>query len=126
MIGWARAAPIIALIALTGGAVWWVMDLRADLAAEKATSASLRREVAQAEANLAVMDERLTLARSAAVLAQRERARMRIQAAKYEQIRNAFREGDFDAPLPDDFRELVACLLRGSGGAEGAGAPHCP
>jgi hypothetical protein len=126
VIGWLKAAPYIALIAVSGGAVWWVMDMRADLAAQDAHIARLERDKADMAATLAAMDERLSLARSAALVAQKERARMRIQAAKYEQVRTAFRNGDFNAPLPDDFRHLVACLLhRSTAGADGHEA-DCP
>ncbi|MGB1388640.1 MAG: hypothetical protein ACPG61_07110 [Paracoccaceae bacterium] len=105
----------LALLAV-GMFVWWVVDLRSD-------NAALTLTLAQRDAALATMAQERALSRDAARVAQIERARQAVAAAKYETVRDAFRKGNFDAPLPDDFRDLVTCLLRRSAGRD---APDCP
>ena len=106
-------AGLVALIGL--GA--WVNSLHAQ---NKAQGLVIARQAA----DIATVQARADLARDAALIAQKERARMAIAATKYETIRDAFRKGNFNAPLPDDFRHLVLCLLRGK--TAGPDAPDCP
>ena len=112
-----RYAPTLALFLAVSGFVWWVVDLRSD-------NAALRAEVASQVAELAALQVQADLSRQAAEIAQWERDRAAVAAAKYEAIRDAFRKGDFNAPLPDDFRHLVLCLLRRS--TTGENPSDCP
>lgn len=99
-----RYALIAALVACLGlgVALWWQLGRVAGLQADKAR---LERSVQNLEAARAQ-------ARTAARVAQAEAKRQRALAAEYEQVKDAFREGDFNAPLPDDFRRLLDRILR--------------
>lgn len=99
-----RYALIAALVACLGlgAALWWQSSRVAGLQADKAR---LERSVQNLEAARAQ-------ARTAARVAQAEAERQRALAAEYEQVKDAFREGDFNAPLPDDFRVLLDRVLR--------------
>lgn len=99
------------------------LGLTAALSMKSSRLAVIEADNAQLRGNLALREDQLELAQGAAIAAQKERDRMAIAAAKYETIRDAFRKGNFDAPLPDDFRHLVACLMRQ---AAGRTAPDCP
>ena len=48
----------------------------------------------------------------AEAVARAEADRVAVKAAELEQIKDAFRTGDFNAPLPDDFRALLNRILR--------------
>ncbi|QFT81151.1 hypothetical protein FIU89_11075 [Roseovarius sp. THAF27] len=99
-----RYALIAALLACLGlgGALWWQSSRVDGLKADKAR---LERSVQSLEAARAQ-------ARTAARVARAEADRQAKLAAEYEQVKDAFREGDFDAPLPDDFRDLLDRILR--------------
>ena len=99
------------------------LGLAAALSIKAGQLTAIEDESAQLQRNLALREDQLELAQGAAKTAQQERDRMAIAAAKYETIRDAFRKGNYDAPLPDDFRHLVACLMRR---AAGRTAPDCP
>ncbi|MBY5988225.1 hypothetical protein [Roseovarius atlanticus] len=101
IIRYALIAALVACLGL-GGALWWQSDRVAGLEADKAR---LERSVQSLEAARAQ-------ARTAARVAQAEAERQRALAIEYEQVKDAFREGDFDAPLPDDFRDLLDRILR--------------
>ena len=94
-------AALVACLGL-GAALWWQSSRVADLKADKAR---LERSVQNLEAARAQ-------ARTAASVAQAEAERQRALAAEYEQVKDAFRDGDFNAPLPDDFRRLLDRILR--------------
>jgi len=83
-------------------ALWWQIDRNASLRDE---NNSLTRSVAALELG---RDQ----ARIAADVARAEAARQAIAAAEYEQVKDAFRKGDFDAHLPDDFRVLLNRILQ--------------
>ncbi|WOI30029.1 hypothetical protein [Sulfitobacter dubius] len=106
---------IIALLACLG--------LSAALSIKAGQLTAIEAERAQLQRNLALREDQLELARGAAQVAQEERDRMAIAAAKYDTIREAFQRGSYDAPLPDDFRHLVACLMWR---AARRAAPDCP
>lgn len=95
---------LIVALALAGG-VWWVMDLRA-------TNAKLTTENAALSRSVDALRDQAAAARLAADVARAEAERQRTLAAEYEQVKDAFRKGDFDAPLPDDFRVLLDRILR--------------
>lgn len=118
-------ALIIALlvVALIGGGFAFKASVEiSDLEADKVRLTTANAAMAESVRNLA--DQR-DLAQDAAILAQKERARVAAQAVKYETIRDAFREGNFDAALPDDFKLLVDCLLWRSTGRNTERA-NCP
>lgn len=101
MLRYVTIASLIGLIVLGG----YAMMLRGD-------NADLRKKNADLQASIEAYEDRAQLAQDALKVAQAAREAAEVQAAKYETVRDAFRKGDFDAPLPDDFRHLVACLLR--------------
>ena len=94
-----RYVTIAALLACLGlgAALWWQSSRVAGLQADKA----------RLERSVQTLEVARAQARTAARVAQAEAERQRALAAEYEQVRDAFREGDFDAPLPDDFRKLL-------------------
>lgn len=98
---YALVAALLACLGL-GAALWWQSGRVAGLQADKAR---LERSVQSLEAARAQ-------ARTAARVVQAEADRQRALAIEYEQVKDAFREGDFDAPLPDDFRVLLDRILR--------------
>ncbi len=97
-------ALIAALVACLGlaGRLWWQSGRMDDLRDE---NASLTR-------SLAVLEDSRDQARLAAEVAKAAAQREREAAARYEQVKDAFRKGDFDAPLPDDFRLLLGRILQ--------------
>ena len=99
-----RYGPSIVAALAAGGAIWWVMDLRADNARLRAKNASLTRSVV-------TLTNARDQARDAAEVAKAYAARVEARAAEYEQVKDAFRKGDFNAPLPDDFRILLDGIL---------------
>lgn len=101
----ARYALIAALLGCLslGSALLWQTSRVAGLEADKAR---LERSVQSLEASR-------EQARLAARVARAEAQRQAELAFEYEQVKDAFRKGDFDAPLPDDFRVLLDRILRG-------------
>lgn len=103
MTRYALAVAVAAVVALAGALYWQtgrVSDLRADNARMRAAVVVLERAREQSQA--------------AAAVAQQEALRQKAKADEYEQVKEAFRKGDFNAPLPDDFRVLLERVLRGA------------
>lgn len=98
-----RYALIAALAAVLGlgAALWW----------QSGTVDRLRDDKARLERSVVALEQSRAQARAAAERARAEAARQAAAAAEYEQVKDAFRKGDFDAPLPDDFRALLDRIL---------------
>jgi len=94
---------LAAFLALAGG-LWW----------QSSTIGNLRDDNARLTRSAAALEDARAQARLAATVAQSEAARQRAKAAQYERVKDSFREGNFDAPLPDDFRVLLNRILRSS------------
>jgi septal ring factor EnvC (AmiA/AmiB activator) len=92
---------LAAFLALAGG-LWW----------QSSTIGVLRDDNARLTRSAAALEDARAQARLAATVAQAEAGRQRAKAAKYEQVKEAFRQGDFNATLPDDFRVLLNRILR--------------
>lgn len=119
-----QGLTIVALIvALLGGGFAWSAQVKLD-ASERAREKLVTTNSLMAERIRTAQTQR-DLARNAAAVAQKERARVAIQARKYETVRDAFRKGNFNDPLPDDFKLLISCLLRGATGINQDGT-DCP
>ncbi|WP_370211550.1 hypothetical protein [Roseovarius sp.] len=98
-----RYALIAALAAVLGlgAALWW----------QSGTVDRLRDDKARLTRSVTALEQSRAQARAAADVARAEAARQAAAAAEYEQVKVAFRKGDFDAPLPDDFRALLGRIL---------------
>lgn len=98
-----RYALITALAAtlVLGAALWW----------QSGTVDRLRDDKARLTRSVTALEQSRAQARAAADVARAEAARQAAAAAEYEQVKDAFRKGDFDAPLPDDFRALLGRIL---------------
>lgn len=96
-----------ALVAVLGLSVvlWWQIG----------TVDRLRDDNARLTRSVAALEQSRAQAREAAAVARAEAERQEARAKEYEQIKDAFREGNFNAPLPDDFRRLLDRLLRREG-----------
>jgi hypothetical protein len=105
---------ILLAASLTGGGLLW--SAHSKLADAELANTHLTNANAVMAANVRNLVTQRNLARDAAIVAQKERTRVAIQAVKYETIRDAFRKGNFDAPLPDDFKLLISCLLHRASG----------
>ena len=90
-----------AFLALAGG-LWW----------QSSTIGNLRDDNARLTRTAAALEDARAQARLAATVAQSEADRQRANAVEYEQVKDAFRKGGFDVPLPDDFRVLLNRILR--------------
>ncbi|WP_421998248.1 hypothetical protein [Roseovarius confluentis] len=99
-----RYVTIAALVACLGlgAALWW----------QSSRVAGLRADKARLERSVQTLEVARAQAASAARRARAEADRQAKLAAEYEQVKDAFREGDFNAPLPDDFRRLLDRILR--------------
>lgn len=96
-----RAVPYLVIAALIVAYTAQTMSSRAIQAVLSATEAELASQVAIAE--------QASLARD---IARAEADRQRVKAEEYEAVKNALRNGDFDAELPSDFRDILAGILR--------------
>ena len=92
---------LAAFLALAGG-LWW----------QSSTSGNLRDDNARLTRSAAALEDARAQARLAATVAQSEADRQRAKAAQYERVKDSFRKGNFYAPLPDDFRDLLGRILR--------------
>lgn len=88
-----------------------VLTLSGLLYASQATNAALSRDNASLTSSLAAMKQQAERSEEAKRVARAEAARAQEKAAEYEQVKDAFRKGDFNAPLPDDFRALLDSIL---------------
>jgi hypothetical protein len=97
-------ALIAALVALTGGGVWYVMDLQADKVAAAAVIAAQTRTIAAHDAQAA----QARLAREVdAARALRQREADRATAAAVEQILFAELGECADAPIDPDLADIL-------------------
>lgn len=103
ILAYALIAALLACVGLAG-ALWW----------QSGTIDRLRDDNARLTRSVASLEGARDQAKAAAVIAKAEAARQRAKAEEYEQVKDAFRKGDFDAPLPDDFRVLLDRLLHGT------------
>lgn len=110
-------------VALSGGAIIWYGQTKIDQLEQR--NEALVHEKTALTTTIQSLEARAALAEDAATVARKERARVQVQSAKYETVRDAFRKGDFDAQLPDDFKFLIACLLWRSTGNDTEGV-NCP
>lgn len=83
----------------------YARGITAQLASERADNASL---TAQIETQKQIVDQM----NAARVRAEAEAERQRVKAEEYDAVRAALSEGGFDAELPDDFRAILAGILR--------------
>lgn len=97
-------AALVAVLGLSG-ALWW----------QSGTVDRLREDKASLTRSVVALEQSRDQAREAAAVARAEAERQEARAKEYEQIKDAFREGNFNAPLPDDFRRLLDRLLRREG-----------
>lgn len=102
LLAYGLAAALAACVALSV-ALWW----------QSGTVDRLREDKARLERSVASLEQSRDQARAAADVARAEAERQAARAAEYEQVKDAFRKGDFDAPLPDDFRVLLDRILHG-------------
>lgn len=105
ILAYAFIAALLACIGLAG-ALWWQSG-RID---------ALRDDNASLTRSNEALETARTQARLAASVARAEADRQRAKATEYEHVKDAFRKGDFDAPLPDDFRALLDRILRPGAG----------
>lgn len=102
---WLKYGPSLALAAALAGAVWYVMDLRADKAALTADKAALAVEVASAERQVAS-------AKNATRVMKLRSELIAVAAHNYTQMREALIRGDFgNEILPDAFVAGFVCRL---------------
>lgn len=87
------------------------LALAAALCWQSGTVDRLRDDKARLTRSVTALEQSRAQARAAADVARAEAARQAAVAAEYEQVKDAFRKGDFDAPLPDDFRALLGRIL---------------
>lgn len=74
-------------------------------------------EVAALHHKLAVQEQVVAQARLAKAVASAERDRLATVAQEYQSVKDALKEGNFDEPLPAEFRDLILDVLRvGAGG----------
>jgi len=98
-----RYALITALAATLalGAALWW----------QSGIVDRLRDDKARLTRSVTALEKSRAQARAAADVARAEAERQAAAAAEYEQVKDAFRKGDFNAPLPDDFRAVLGRIL---------------
>lgn len=99
-----RYGPTVLAALAIAAFIWWIGDLRRENNRLEADNARLAREVQ----TLTVARQQ---AREAARVAEAYRQAAEARAADYERVRDAFRKGDFDVPLPPEFRAALDGLL---------------
>lgn len=95
-----------------GVALIAVMGLSILLKWQGTTIDRLRADNASLTRSVEILNISRQQARTAAEVARAEAQRQSVKAKEYEQVKDAFRKGDFDAPLPDDFSRLLDRVLR--------------
>jgi hypothetical protein len=99
-----RYGPTIIAALAVVGFIWWIGDLQRE-------NARLTDENARLTRNVQTITAARDQAREAARVAEAYRQAAEAKAREYEHVRDAFREGDFDAPLPPEFRAVLDGLL---------------
>ncbi len=100
MKGYLAIFALVAALSGGAGAVWYVMDLRADNAALTASVASLEREAAVAK-------DVAAQAKEARKVAAAEAERLRAKAKQFDEITEFIMRDQNNAPIPDILRTYL-------------------